>query len=229
MRGRRIGACVLQPLGDRNMTLLTEPLAFSTGSAEAAGSGAVAMAQALAAHRAVFDQLEAQAAPLAEMAERLTACLSAGGKLLLCGQGASVPLARYLAGRLAGRSARGRRPLAVLALSADGVPWGDGDGLDLYARQVRGLGRPGDALLALSTSVEPAAAGAPTLLLNAVQAAREEGLSILGLLGPDNLALQQACHLSLLTPAAAQVHQQEAQMFLGHLLCGLIELGLGLG
>lgn len=197
----------------------------------------------LAEHLALFEQLRGLDPLVGEAGERLAACLSAGGKLLICGNGGSAVEAQRVAATLSGMGERQRRPLAALALGADGVGLSGHacrHGFDgALARQVQALGRAGDALLVLH-------AGGPAR--NLVQAARqacEAGLLVVGLLGarpPGGAAneavdaaqataveLAAACHLAIPVPADSPVRVEEAQAFLGHVLSGLVERSLGLG
>lgn len=197
----------------------------------------------LAEHLALFEQLRSLDPLVGEAGERLAACLSAGGKLLICGNGGSAVEAQRVAATLSGMGERQRRPLAALALGAEGVGLSGHacrHGFDgALARQVQALGRAGDALLVLH-------AGGPAR--NLVQAARqacEAGLLVVGLLGgrPPSAAaneaadaaqdcakeLAAACHLVIPVPAESPVRVEEAQAFLGHVLSGLVERSLGLG
>ena len=79
---------------------------------------------------------ETLARPIADAAGALLACLTAGGKVMVCGSGAGAALAQHLARLLAGRYERERPPLAALAL-----------GLHEGPQQVKALGLPGDVLL----------------------------------------------------------------------------------
>jgi D-sedoheptulose 7-phosphate isomerase len=203
------------------MSLLTEPLLFTRR--DLSGEHALACCEhALVAHREFFDQLPRCFPVVASAGERLAACLAAGGKLLLCGNGSAAATAHHLAALLMGRPARQGHPLAGLALSAN-LPTvtalGDRFGFDhIYARQVEALGRPGDALLVISSS-HPA-----RNLHHAVRAAREGGLLTIALLGPTSRGdLASACHLSIELPPASLALLDEGQLFVGHQLCAVIE------
>lgn len=184
-------------------------------------------ADGLIEHQALFGRLAPLAGPVQDTAERLAACLSTGGKLLLCGNGPSASLAQQMAALLAGRLAKERRPLAALALSSDpsaltGIAADHGFD-EIFARQVRALGRPGDSLLV------QAAWPAPANLLRAVEVARDAGLLTVALLGAGHEALAAACHVALVVPGHNPLRVLEAQQFIGHSLCGQMETTLGLG
>jgi len=175
--------------------------------------------KALREHQALALQWGRMESATLEVAERLAACLSAGGKVLLCGQGASVTLCQHLAAVLAGRGGGERVPLAVLSLSCDLSVWPRGQD-DGFARQVEALGRPGDALLVVC------AGDGSTALKRAADRAGERGLLTLGLLGADSGGLSESCHLAITVPQGSPARVQEAQQFVGHTLCELIESAL---
>lgn len=197
----------------------------------------------LAEHLALFEQLRALDHLVGEAGERLAACLSAGGKLLICGNGGSAVEAQRVAAALSGMGGRQRRPLAALALGAEAAGLSGHacvHGFDgALARQVQALGRAGDALLVLH-----AGGPAPNLVLAARQAC-EAGMLVVGLVGgrppcdaADTAAdavqeaaveLAAACHLAIAVPADSPVRVEEAQAFLGHVLSSLVERSLGLG
>lgn len=178
----------------------------------------------LAASEAVLARVRADGAlcaRLAQAAELCIASLRAGGKLLLCGNGGSAADAQHLAGELVGRFARERPGLAALALVGDAAVMtaiGNDYGYDaLFSRQVSALGRPGDVLIALTTS------GNSPNILTALEAARSGGVASIVLTGRDGGAAAALCDLELRMPATQTPLIQQAQMALGHLLCGMIE------
>lgn len=203
------------------MSLLNEPLLFAASMPPGTGFGA-----ALQAHREVFRQLDAVQPAVDDMVERLTNCLSAGGKLLVCGAGRSGPVAQLVVGRLVGRDGADRRALAVVSLNADGVLLGALAGLvgpvELYARQVQALGRPGDTLLVLADrGLDPGVA-------QALRVARDNGLTTLALLGGLMPQRPAHCHLSVSVVDADDCRLSEALLFLVNVLCTEVEQRLGL-
>lgn len=209
------------------------PLNFSTLLPQRARVAPVAelsrppsFADGLAEHQAMFGRLAGLAGMVQDTAERLAACLSTGGKLLICGNGASAAEGQHMAAALGGRYIKERRPLAAIALSADTSALtciGNDFGFEeVFARQVRGLARAGDTLIAIS-----AGQGSAANVLRAVEVAREAGLLTVGLLGEGNERLAAACHVAIVVPGANPVRVQEAQQFIAHSLCGLIETALG--
>ena len=182
--------------------------------------------QALADHRALFDQLHSLQPAVQRIASRLASSLHTGGKILLCGNGGSAADSQHIAAELTGRFVHDRRPLAGLALSTDSSALtciGNDYGFDaIFERQVLGLGRAGDALVLISTS------GNSANLLRAAQAARQLGISTLGLLGRDGGALLALCDDAVVVPHTVTARIQEAHIFIGHCWCGLVEQALGL-
>jgi D-sedoheptulose 7-phosphate isomerase len=180
----------------------------------------------LDAHTALFMELGGLEASVQTAGERWTDCLRAGGKLLLCGNGGSAADCQHLAAELTGRLVRDRRPLAALALTTDTSALtciaNDYSFADVFARQVTALGRPGDCLVAVSTS------GNSENVIRAVQAAREAGMTVIGLLGRDGGKLAALCDTSIVVPAQSTARIQEAHIFIGHTLCGMAEQALGL-
>lgn len=182
--------------------------------------------QALAEHRSLFDQLAALAPSVDRVGARLATAIQGGGKLMLCGNGGSAADSQHLAAELTGRLVNDRRPLAGLALSTDSSALtciGNDYGFDaIFERQVRALGRAGDALILISTS------GNSANLLRAAEAARALGVLTIGLLGRDGGKLLPLCDDALVIPSRTTARIQEAHIFIGHHWCAQIERALGL-
>jgi D-sedoheptulose 7-phosphate isomerase len=154
-----------------------------------------------------------------ELAERLTA----GRRLLVAGNGGSAAEAQHLTAELVGRFDRDRAPLSAIALHAETssvTAIGNDYGYDeVFARQVRAHGRPGDVLLLLSTS------GASANLLTAASAATEIEVTTWAMTGPAPNPLAARCgEIICLSGGTATV--QEAQLVAVHLLCLAIEAAL---
>jgi len=157
-------------------------------------------------------------------AERLTACLRGGHKLLLCGNGGSAADAQHIAAELVGRYTRERPAWPAIALTTDTsalTAIGNDYGYErTFDRQVEALGRQGDALIAISTS------GNSPNVLAAVVRGRAQGLYTLGFAGRDGGRLAAACDLCLTIPHDETARIQEMHITLGHILCDLIEAAL---
>ena len=166
-------------------------------------------------------------APLVEQAsKRIAEALRSGHKLMLCGNGGSAADSQHIAAELTGRFVKDRAPLAAMALSTDTSALtciaNDYSFDEVFSRQIRGLGRAGDCLLAISTS------GNSRNVVHAVEAARSVGMSTIGLLGRDGGQLRAGCDLSIVVNSLSTARIQEAHIFVGHTLCGRIEELLGL-
>jgi D-sedoheptulose 7-phosphate isomerase len=159
-----------------------------------------------------------------DVAAIVTRALEGQGKVILCGNGGSAADATHLATELMGRFMIDRRPFPAVSLadnsSALTAIANDHDFLDVFARQVHGLGRPGDVLIALSTS------GRSENVIAAVNAAREVGLHTIGLTGRFGTPLASAVDRCLCVPSDDTPRVQEAHMLLGHTICELAERAL---
>ena len=176
---------------------------------------------ALREHSNLFRRL-AILAPVVEHAARMLAdCLRAGNKVMLCGNGGSAADSQHIAAELTGRFQRERPPMAALALSVDTSALtciGNDYGFDeVFARQVRAVGRRGDCLLAISTS------GRSENVLRAVAAANELGICTIALTGGHGSPLAEECRLAIRVPGEVTARIQEAHIFIGHTLCALID------
>jgi D-sedoheptulose 7-phosphate isomerase len=156
----------------------------------------------------------------------LAGALLAGGRLLAAGNGGSAAQAQHLTAELVGRYRDERPPMSAIALHADTSSLtaivNDYGPDEVFARQVRAHGRPGDVLLALSTS------GRSPNVLAAVAAAREQGLTVWALTGPwpNPLALASDEAVAIDAPTTATV--QELHLVVVHLLCAAVDAALGL-
>lgn len=155
----------------------------------------------------------------------LARILDAGGRLLACGNGGSAAEAQHLTGELVGRFRHDRRPFSGIALHADtsaGTAIGNDYGFDeLYARQVAAHGRPGDVLVALSTS------GTSSNVLAAVKTAHDIGLIVWGLTGPAPNPLAAIADDAICVEAPTTATVQEIHLSLVHALCLSFDEALG--
>ena len=160
-------------------------------------------------------------ATIAAIAERLAAALAAGNKVLLAGNGGSAADAQHLAGELLSRLYYDRAPVAAIALTTDSsvlTAIGNDYGFDrVFERQVLGLGREGDVLIAISTS------GRSSNILNAIAAARANKLAVIGLTGKSGGDMAARCDLCLRAPSDSTPLIQQLHITAGHIICGLVE------
>lgn len=153
--------------------------------------------------------------------QHLAGVFAGGGRLLACGNGGSAAEAQHLTAELVGRFRDERRPLSAIALHADTSAltalvndYGAGE---MFARGVRAHGRPGDVLVALSTS------GSSPNILAAVKAAAEIGLTTWAFTGPapNPLAAMSDDAVCVEAPSTATV--QEIHLMLVHALCMAVD------
>lgn len=184
-------------------------------------------AVSLSAHQELFKKLSALEPQVQAAVERCAAAVAAGNKVMFCGNGGSAADAQHLAAELVGRLVRDRRALPGMALSTDSSALtciGNDFGFDeIFARQINGLGRPGDVLFAISTS------GNSANVLRAVEVAKARGILTIGLTGHQGGKLAPLVDLALVVPSDDTARIQEAHIFLGHVICGSLERSLGIG
>ena len=164
--------------------------------------------------------LRALAPAVLDAAERMAAAFRAGNRLYACGNGGSACDAMHLVEELVARYKRDRPGLpAHHLLDAPTLTcWSnDYEFATAFRRQVEAMVRPGDVLVAISTS------GGSANVLAAVEAARERGAVVVGLLGRGGGAIAPLCDHALVVPADATERIQEAHITLIHLLCELVE------
>jgi D-sedoheptulose 7-phosphate isomerase len=151
----------------------------------------------------------------------LAEVLAGGGRLLAAGNGGSAAQAQHLTSELVGRYRDDRPPFSAIALCAEGSAMtaiGNDYGMEeVFARQVRGHGRPGDVLVALSTS------GRSPNLLAAVDAANAAGITTWGLTGPAGNPLAERCDDALVVDCAHTATIQEIHLITVHLLCAAVD------
>lgn len=161
---------------------------------------------------------------LRTVAELSIACYRRDGKLLFCGNGGSAADAQHLAAELSGRFYKDRAPLFAEALHVNTsyltAVANDYSYDEVYARMVRAMGRPGDVLMAFSTS------GNSGNILRAIEAAREREMLVVGFTGEGGGKMREACDVLLNVPSTVTPRIQESHMLMGHILCELIEEGL---
>jgi D-sedoheptulose 7-phosphate isomerase len=167
--------------------------------------------------------------PIAAAVEAMAAALRADGKIMACGNGGSAADSQHFAAELLNRFERERAPLAAIALTTDTSTLtsiaNDYHYDQVFAKQVRALGRGGDVLLAISTS------GNSPNVLAAMAAAHERGVRVVALTGKGGgrmAAALQADDIHLCVPAERTARIQEVHLLVLHCLCdGIDALLLG--
>ncbi|HSB67789.1 MAG TPA: D-sedoheptulose 7-phosphate isomerase [Candidatus Methylomirabilis sp.] len=165
--------------------------------------------------------VEEAGARIEAVAREMAAVLRRGGKLLFLGNGGSAADAQHLAAEFVNRFLVDRKALAALALTTDTsvlTSIGNDLGIEqLFSRQVEALARPGDLVVAISTS------GSSPNVLRAVEAARRLGCRTVGLTGGSGGALAKAVDDAFVVPSQETPRIQETHITLGHALCALVE------
>jgi D-sedoheptulose 7-phosphate isomerase len=182
--------------------------------------------QNLAEHRALFDRLDGLDDVVGAAASAIAGALQAGGKVMFCGNGGSAADSQHLAAEFTGRFIKDRAPIAAIALSTDTSALtcigNDYSFEHVFLRQVQALGRPGDCLVGISTS------GNSGNVVLAVEAARNNGITTVGLLGRDGGQMAGLVDHAIIVPHRETARIQEAHIMIGHTLCGSVEQQLGL-
>ena len=160
-------------------------------------------------------------ASVAAITDAITLSLRNGGKLLTCGNGGSAGDAQHIAGEFVSRLNYDRAPAASIALTTDTsviTAIGNDYGYEhVFERQVLALGRPGDVLMAISTS------GRSPSILKAMQAARERGMVVVGFTGKTGGSMPPLGDLMLHVPSDATPLIQQIHITAAHIICGLVE------
>jgi D-sedoheptulose 7-phosphate isomerase len=167
------------------------------------------------------------AAPLKLAAEKMVQCLMSDGKILACGNGGSAADAQHFAAELLNRFEMERPGLAGMALTTDTSTLtsiaNDYDYVQVFSKQVRALGRPGDVLLAISTS------GNSPNVMAAIEAAHEKQMTVVALTGKSGgkmgpMLSADDVHLNVPSPVTARI--QEVHILCLHCLCDAIDVHL---
>jgi D-sedoheptulose 7-phosphate isomerase len=168
--------------------------------------------------------LAGQAQQVEEWGRRLAHVLLGGGRLLAAGNGGSAAQAQHLTAELVGRYRDDRPPLSAVALCSETsslTAIGNDYGIEeVYARQVRAHGRPGDVLVVLSTS------GRSPNVIAAALAAEDCQMRTWALTGPAGNPLAAACEEALCVESRHTPTIQEIHLIAIHLLCASVDVAL---
>ena len=160
-------------------------------------------------------------ATIRRVAVAIITALNAGNKLLVIGNGGSAADAQHIAAEIVGRYKQDRPAYAAIALTTDtsaltaisndyGFEW-------VFARQVEGLGRRGDVLLALTTS------GRSPSILKALSTARSLGIITIGFTGSQGEAMSSLCDDLLIAPSDDTPIIQQIHLVVAHAICEALE------
>lgn len=169
-------------------------------------------------------QIAAQPALLTKAAEWLIETLRNGNKVFVAGNGGSAAEAQHFAAELVGRFKRERQPYAVLSLTTDTsiltAIANDYGYQEVFARQVVGLGQPGDLLVTFSTS------GESENLIRAAVAAQQCLMRVIAITGERPSRLERHAGVAVRIPSTDTAIAQELHMVVTHILCDLVEAEL---
>ncbi|WP_341889680.1 phosphoheptose isomerase [Variovorax sp. YR752] len=165
--------------------------------------------------------------PIADAVHAVVGCITAGGKVLACGNGGSASDAQHFAAEFVGRFERERPGLAAIALTTDTsiltAIGNDYDFNSIYSKQVQALGAPGDVLLAISTS------GNSANVLAAVEAAKAKEMTVIALTGRGGGKLRERLgetDVHICVPHERTARIQEVHILVLHCLCDAVDLQL---
>ena len=168
--------------------------------------------------------MELLSQPLADASERMVQCLMNEGKILSCGNGGSAADAQHFSAELLNRFEKERPPLAAVALSTDTSTLtsiaNDYRYEDVFSKQIRALGHPGDILLAISTS------GNSPNVMEAIKAAHDRQMGVVALTGKNggkiaNMLGPEDVHICV--PADRTARIQEVHLLCLHCMCDAID------
>ena len=162
---------------------------------------------------------------LIERIEKVTSTIATaianGTKVLFCGNGGSAADAQHLAAEFSGRFYTDRDPLPSEALHCNSsyiTAVANDYGYDVvYSRIIKGTGKPGDVLVALSTS------GNSVNIINALEQAKKLGMITVGLTGESGGKMRPICDYLLNVPSSDTPRIQESHITVGHIICQLVE------
>ncbi len=176
-------------------------------------------------HLEVAKALPYLADGVSKAVDMVVSSLSAGGQLLVAGNGGSAADAQHIVAELTGRFLHNRRPLRALALHVNTsalTAIGNDYGYEyVFARELSAHARSGDVLLAISTS------GNSQNIIRAIEAARDKKVAVIGMTGESGGQMRTTCDLCLRVPSRSTPRIQEMHILIGHTICEFLEMGLG--
>jgi D-sedoheptulose 7-phosphate isomerase len=150
-----------------------------------------------------------------------------GRTVFFCGNGGSAADSQHFAGELVGRFRKERKAMPAVALTSNSAIItaiaNDYDFTMVFARQIEALGRPGDVLVAISTS------GNSENVLKAIEKARSLGMKTIGLTGSAGGAIGVLADICIKASSTETSHVQEALLVAGHAICNAVETAFASG
>lgn len=165
--------------------------------------------------------LLSEAQNLIKISQQLIRALKNGNKILLCGNGGSAADAQHIAAELAGRFNYDRDSLPAIALTTNTsslTAIANDYGYEaVFAKQVQGLAKKGDVVIAISTG-----GNSPNVVLAIEEAKKKEAITI-GFVGKQGGKLKELVDYIIHVPSNNTPRIQETHIFVGHIICGLVE------
>ena len=173
-------------------------------------------------HTRLVQHLSSESIPVIEkIVDEITRCLLEGGTVFTCGNGGSASQAEHFAGELLGRFNKDRKALPVFVLSQNTTALtaiaNDYSYKDVFSRQLSGLGRRGDCLVALSTS------GYSENIVDACRAAKKKGMRVFALTGLGGGKVGAESDVTLEIPESDTARVQEIHLVALHIICQSVE------
>ena len=161
---------------------------------------------------------------LVNIVEAVTAALKAGSKILIFGNGGSAGDAQHLAAEFVNRFVIERPPLPAIALTTDTSVitsiGNDYDFSEIFSKQIRAIGQPGDVAWGISTS------GNSPNVLKALEVAKKMGLVTIAFTGKDGGPIAKIADLSINVSSSVTARIQEVHITAGHAICDLVDIRL---
>jgi len=158
---------------------------------------------------------------LVEVVKLISQTFEAGNKILLFGNGGSAADAQHLAAEFVNRYVIDRPSLPAIALTTDTSILtsiaNDSAFTEVFAKQIRALGKDGDVAVGISTS------GSSSNIIKAFEVAKEMGMKTVALTGNDGGVLGKIADFSLVVPSTSTPRIQEAHILIGHIICEMVE------
>jgi D-sedoheptulose 7-phosphate isomerase len=174
-----------------------------------------------------IQSMETLTGPIVNAAEYIVNRLMQGSKILSCGNGGSAADAQHFSSEMLNRFERERPGLPAIALTTDTSTLtsiaNDYGYEEIFAKQVRALGHPGDLLLVISTS------GNSANIITAIEAAHEQDVGIIALTGKDGGTIHSMLNetdIEIKVPSDSTARIQEVHLLIIHCLCALIDTQL---
>jgi D-sedoheptulose 7-phosphate isomerase len=177
--------------------------------------------QHLADHLSTVERLRGHADFVNDLGRRVLACMDAGGKVLIFGNGGSAADAQHIAAEFVVRYRQNRRALPAIALTTDTsilTAHSNDFGFEtVYARQIEALANAGDVAIGISTS------GSSANIIAGLKAAKARGCLVVAFTGEKNSPCSEAADITFHAPSNITARVQECHLLVGHILCEMVE------